>query len=142
MASYTAGRDILAAQKRGVPGYFGHASPVRPSRFRLQRKERAPMNHQGATKNFVASSSCSARLNQVRTIGITADCIRRTETRTPRFNHRRTARKGRRTMQNPPQFSPAPTAPAVLRGRSIEDLAYQVGTLGAILLVLTSLLLF
>ena len=45
-------------------------------------------------------------------------------------------------MQNPPQFSPAPTAPAVLRGRSIEDLAYQVGTLGAILLVLTSLLLF
>lgn len=45
-------------------------------------------------------------------------------------------------MQNSSQVSTITTAPAALRGRSIEDLAYQVGTLGAILLVLTSLLLF
>jgi hypothetical protein len=45
-------------------------------------------------------------------------------------------------MQNPPQVSTPIAAPALLRGRSIGDLAYQVGTLGAILLVLTSLLLF
>lgn len=29
-----------------------------------------------------------------------------------------------------------------LRGRKIEDLAYQAGTLGAIVIVLTSILLF
>ncbi|MFP5235284.1 MAG: hypothetical protein ACLGSD_05235 [Acidobacteriota bacterium] len=45
-------------------------------------------------------------------------------------------------MQNPPQAYPAGSAPARVRNRSIEDLAYQVGTMGAILLVLTSLLLF
>lgn len=46
-------------------------------------------------------------------------------------------------MQQASQFTPTTSAPvSLLRGRSIEELAYQVGTLGAILLVLTSLLLF
>lgn len=46
-------------------------------------------------------------------------------------------------MQQASQFTRNSNAPvSILRGRSIEELAYQVGTLGAILLVLTSLLLF
>jgi hypothetical protein len=45
-------------------------------------------------------------------------------------------------MQTTPQFTPNLNASSFLRGRNIEDLAYQVGTLGAILVVLSSLLLF
>lgn len=46
-------------------------------------------------------------------------------------------------MQTPSQSLPRFHFPAsFLRGRKIEDLAYQVGTLGAIVVVLTSILLF